>query len=195
MYKRQEEDKGRDIALEKLQAEVGPVSREKEGVRIAESKILIGGITEEKQFVVGCKPHAMKQNDFATIRNIGAGTESMHSSHASYSNFVLIESLFYGSLLKLADEIESENKSAAKQESNEAINPESLWPQNPLLSAPDVVKAFAKHAKLELVPAALYLQMLALPDPNDCEHQEMEWLDNGTVQKRNEGFGAAGSGD
>ena len=160
-----EEDKGRDIALEKLQAEVGPVSREKEGVRIAESKILIGGITEEKQFVVGCKPHAMKQNDFATVRNIGASAEDIYSSNSSHTDFILLESLFFGSLLKLADEIESENKSAAKQESNEAINQESLWPQNPLLSAPDVVKAIAKHAKLELVPAALYLQMLALPDP------------------------------
>src|SRR5262249_15219923 len=39
------------------------------------------------------------------------------------------------------------------------------WPQNPLLTAPDVVKAIRKKHKLSDEAAALYAQLLALPEP------------------------------
>ena len=149
------------MALEKLESTVGPMTEETEKARIADAGMMIGAANEQ-QMLVGFRPSKIdNRQTFQHMWNSGLATLSEYETPAKYDYVCLIDQLMFGLLTELPADIQQEVDASKQVESDG----EQRWPHDPRQSVPQILEKLAKHLKLDEEPAALYLQMLALPDP------------------------------
>lgn len=133
---------------------IGPCKRQKAGHYEFDNGLILGAV-----FPPVCRLHFRtsklhSEDDLAALAAAGRITfdyEGDGSTELDFGRFVL------QMRSDLADELEQFNRSDAF--------PDGTWEHNPTTSVPDLVQEVSKRHKISDDAAALYLQILALPDP------------------------------
>lgn len=138
-----------------LAKHVGKTKTDKDGIARYDDG-LIAAAANDKQFqaLVAFRPGKLKdERDLARIQAL-ISIDTGETGHAAPGVFLpIVAAIKSNGFQKLAKSILAKD-----------LTPEQ-WPQNPMHSAPSVVKAMEKKLKVSADAAVLYAQVLALPDP------------------------------
>ncbi len=151
---------------------VGKTKSDKNKIaRLDEGLIVAAATVDAHEVVVGFRPALLKDAaDLARLKGITA-VEVAENYGVN------------GELVPLALLLKSPGVQKLVKDFVSSDLPEGAWPQNPNLTAAKTVAAVAKQHKFSADAAALYLQVLALPDPTTANIRKWNDWKPATIKK------------